>query len=387
MTCGSCCLSSISMLPLYRMDSTFPYQFYDTTTAAWDAMYETLAEAERSIFWDVYIFWDDKAGKRFLEILCDKAKNGVNTKIILDSFGSRNLTKKGLTQLQEAGVEVLWYNQWYHEKRLNRWVSRLWKRDHRKILIIDEEMVFIGGVNIEFPATQWYDLHIKIVDKERIKPLLKEFFRTYLASGGKQKKDAETYLVSSFGKISNKNDQIRFINPSPDDYKSRHFLKKFYISAIKSAQKTFTLVTPYYVPHRKFLLSLTEACERGVEVSIITPVRSDHRWLDSMAYYFLEFSEKLGAKIYLMPRMNHAKAFAVDDTMGLVGSSNFTRRSFRANAEADVLFTRKDMVHELSEILEKWKKESATRETSGHKEWPIRSRMLGWVASRFQDYV
>jgi cardiolipin synthase len=364
----------------------FTYQFYSTTLSAWDTMYEALLNATASIYWEIYIFWDDKVGKRFVELLCEKARNGLRVKLVLDTIGSRLMSRRSIGELRAAGVEVLWYNTISPEWRFGRWINRLWRRNHRKVLIIDEKTAFIGGVNIAFSATDWYDLHLRI-EGEVIRPLLTDFARTYTSSGG-SKEEVEKFLTSEFIKNSPKDEVITFINSSPYFHRTHRFLKKFYIKAVNSAEKEFTIITPYYIPHRRFLRAIGRARKRGVMVNIITPVRSDHRLLDYMASYFLELSEKIGAHIFLLPTMNHAKGFLVDDSLGLIGSSNFTYRSFHANAEADVLFKDKAMIANLSIIVEHWKEEAARgyRE-SGKKERPIRSGLLGKLAQYFQDYV
>lgn len=364
----------------------FTYQFYSTTVSAWDAMYEALLHAQTSIYWEIYIFWDDKVGKRFVELLTEKARAGVEVKLVLDTIGSRLMSRRGVGELRKAGVQVFWYNTISPEWRFGRWINRLWRRNHRKVLIIDEKTAFIGGVNVAFPATDWYDLHLRI-EGEIIKPLLTEFARTYTAAGGKREA-MDKFLTTEFIKHFPKNELLTFINPSPYFRRTHRFLKKFYIKAVTSAEKEFTIITPYYIPHREFLHALGEARKRGVVVTIITPVRSDHRWLDYMASYFLELSEKIGATIFMLPTMNHAKGFLVDESMGLIGSSNFTYRSFHANAEADVLFKDKAMLANLSIIVDRWKGEGAQGYAeAGKKERPIRSRILKKIAEYFQDYV
>jgi cardiolipin synthase len=364
----------------------FAYQFYSTTVSAWDAMYEALLSAQSSIYWEIYIFWDDKVGKKFTDLLCEKAGSGIKVKLVLDAIGSRFMSRATLNNFRTAGVEVLWYNHIYPEWRFGRWINRLWRRNHRKVLVVDEKTAFVGGVNIAFPATDWYDLHLRI-EGDVVKPLLTEFARTYSSSGG-TRIEIKKFLTSEFVKSVSTDDIITFINTSPYFRRTRRFLKKFYIKAINSAEKEFTVITPYYIPHRKFLKAIARARKRGVKVNIITTVRSDHRWLDYMASYFIELSEKLGANIFMLPIMNHGKGFLADDAMGLIGSSNFTYRSFHSNAEADVLFKDKAMIANFSIIVQRWKEEAAHGYSEvGKKERPIRSGLLGKIAKHFQDYV
>lgn len=352
-------------------------------------MYQQLLGAQQSIFWEIYIFVDDHAGRRFVDLLCSKAIAGVEVKLVIDSVGSRFLTKKTVEQLRAAGVKVLYYNEFQFEIRFRHWFMRLWHRNHRKVLIIDEKTVFVGGVNITFIATEWDDLFLKLEGADVAMAPLRAFAKTYVISGG-DRKDVQKFLMGpSHNKSVAWDGQLVFVALAPHRGSDRKFLRNFYLQAVAQAEKRFTLITPYYIPYKKFLSAIVAARRRGVEVEIIMPVRSDHKLLDYMSYYFLEFSERLGATIYLLPKMNHGKGFLVDDTAGLVGSSNFTRRSFFANAESDIFFTQADLVARLRATAEAWKKTAASQlsESGRKKELRIRSGLVNWIAKHFSDYV
>ncbi len=363
------------------------FELYSTTQTAWNAMYEALKGATRSILWEVYIFADDRAGQRFVDLLVEKAQANVEVKLIVDTIGGRFLSKTAIDRLRAAGVMVLFYNPVHFEWRLMRWVARLWYRNHRKVLIIDEITAFMGGVNITFTATEWNDLHVRL-DGPVVAPLIRDFAETFVASGGERA--AVSRYLSADGAKSERPvgwERFMFLAMAPHRGSDRRFVRSFYLKAVARAQKKFTLITPYYIPYKKFLNALVEARRRGVEVEIITPLRSDHRFLDYMAYYFLEVSERLGATIYLLPKMNHAKGFLVDGEAGLVGSSNFTKRSFFANAESDVYFTEPGLVEPLRQVIEEWKSRSAHVAESGQKKRRIRTGIVNWLVRYFQDYV
>jgi cardiolipin synthase len=130
------------------------FEMYSTTKDAWDGMFEALTAARVSILWEVYSFADDRAGHRFIELLKAKARLGVEVRMIVDHIGSRLLTAKTLDELRLSGVEVLVYNRVRFQLNIARSFVRLWQRNHRKVLIIDDETVFIGGVNVSFLATE-----------------------------------------------------------------------------------------------------------------------------------------------------------------------------------------------------------------------------------------
>ncbi|HLD60835.1 MAG TPA: phospholipase D-like domain-containing protein, partial [Patescibacteria group bacterium] len=144
---------------------SFAYQFYHTTEEAWDAMYQALLTATKSIYWEVYVFIDDSVGERFITALSDKARAGIEVKLVVDAIGSFGLSRVGIERLRSAGVEVLIYNRLYPGIKIYSWVSRIFRRNHRKVLIIDEEIVFLGGVNIDAHFHNWDDVYLKIMGK------------------------------------------------------------------------------------------------------------------------------------------------------------------------------------------------------------------------------
>jgi phosphatidylserine/phosphatidylglycerophosphate/cardiolipin synthase-like enzyme len=168
-----------------------------------------------SILWEVYSFADDRAGHRFIELLKAKARLGVEVRMIVDHIGSRLLPAKTLDELRLSGVEVLFYNRVRFQLNIARSFVRLWQRNHRKVLIIDDETAFIGGVNVSFLATEWADLHVKLVGRELVAPLLYDFAATYRTLHNHP-------LVGRFGFVKKErvvvpwaNDQISFVSLSP----------------------------------------------------------------------------------------------------------------------------------------------------------------------------
>lgn len=267
------------------MAKEFSYTFYKTTTEAWDAMYQALYCAQKSILWEVYILIDDEAGNRFIDVLCEKARTGIETKIILDAVGSFVLTKTAEKKLVASGVEVVWYNRLYPEWSISKWFSRLWVRNHRKILIIDEGLAFVGGVNVELPSQSWDDLHVRLQGRI-VRPLLRAFAKSYIRSGGawhKVKQFLHPHLTQGLQELRT---GINFIRHSPGFPLQQSSIRKFYLRSLAMAKKSFTLLTPYYVPDKKFLQLIYRARKRGVKVSILLPLRPDHKFLEYMAQTF-----------------------------------------------------------------------------------------------------
>lgn len=368
------------------MNSDFSYQFFNTSVLAWEAMYQAILAAKKSIFWEVYTLVDDEAGKRFIELLAEKAAVGIDVKIIVDAFGSYDLSKSALFKLQTAGAKIVYFNRLRPGINIVDWVRRMWYRTHRKILIIDEERAFVGGVNVEQPAADWYDLHLLITGSAVIRPLLYGFAKSYIHCGGNAK-EVEHLLHPDFAEgLNSIRNRINFLMHAPFYAKISPF-KKFYYQSLESAQNTFNVVTPYYVPDLHFLDLVSRAKKRGVEVNIILPWETDVNLMRHMANAFYGISSKAGVSFYMLKKMNHAKAVSYDDKLGIVGSANFTPRSFFINQEASAAFSDPKMVGDLNKIIGDWKKEAVPLSEVGLSKKKWSARFKDWWLNKFKDYV
>lgn len=366
-------------------ENNFSYQFYQTTTEAWDAMYQAILAAKKSIYWEVYIFIDDMAGARFVDALCAKAAEGVDVKMILDSLGSRSLSPLALARLRGAGVEVLWYNKLYPELHLGKWFDRLWERNHRKVIILDEQTAFLGGVNVSAEFGDWYDLHLKLQGKV-VRPLSRGFAKMYLRCGGEREKVSHLLHPKLTVGMEDWRKKFNFVLTSPI-YSGFSPLRRMYFRGLALAKESFSLLTPYYLPDINFLRLISKARSRGVKVNLFLPVRSDYKILDWIARGYYELTCQAGAKIFLLDKMNHGKAMSVDGESGFMGSGNFLPRSFFHNEEAGVYFNDERMVNDLNGILNGWKDESNLLDADIWKKRNWRSRFKEWWAKRLERFM
>lgn len=367
------------------MLNDYSYQFYNTTATAWDAMLQALLAAKKSIYWEIFIFVDDGAGSRFVDALVDRAKAGVEVKLVIDGFGSFNFSVEAEKRLRSAGVEVLRFNALYPEIRMGRWFARLWFRNHRKVLVIDESTVFLGGVNIHIDFRDWDDLYLKMTGMV-VRPLLRGFARSYIAAGGARQNVRSLLhhkLPDNWRELKAK---FKFILHAPLLSPSR-LPKKMYLQALADAKVSVNFLTPYFIPDWHFLRAIAAAKKRGIVVNIFLPVRPDHKftWLIARAYYGLTI--RAGANIYLLPKMNHGKALTVDNRLGLVGSINITPRSFGINQESGVFFADEKMVGDLNKLFDIWK---STAKPVDELAWQKRgrwNRLKEWFAKWLEKYV
>lgn len=366
-------------------ESIFSYQFYKTTESAWDAMYEAIRAAQKSIFWEVYIFVDDEIGSRFVALLAEKARQGLEVKLIVDALGSSKLSLRAEKFLISSGVKVLRYSRYHPQIKFWNWISRLMHRNHRKVLIIDKKMVFLGGVNIKADFKNWDDVFIRLTGKIA-RPLLTGFAKSYIASGGPRKEVKHilySYLDQNLLELS---ETLKFIVHSPSKAKLPR-TKLFYLKALTIAKERVNILTPYYVPDRNFLRGVAIATARGVKVNVFLPHRTDVQLMELLSRTYFDLTVKAGADIYLLPQMHHGKALTVDNQLGLVGSINLMPRSFSYHEESAVSFTDANMVGELNGLFEELKSRAELLNIDAFRRRPWLHRLREWLAKKFEYFV
>lgn len=329
------------------------YKFYITSEKAWVAMLEAIRSAKKSIYLESFILVDDAVTHNFFEALKEKAGQGVKIKIIIDRVGDFWWGSFNKEEFEKAGAEVLLFNRWLY-------------RTHRKILIIDESVAFIGGVNIHGPYAEWLDLHMKI-NGITVKYLTRAFGRLYRLVGGREseifrlKKHWPSKTRLKFYKA-----KTWLIEHSP--FKGRGVLHHYYEKKFAEARKKIIMVTPYFIPLRWLMRAMKKAAHRGVKIEVILPVKTDV-WIADVANRVFARYLKHISDFYLMSEMNHAKVLLVDDREGMVGSNNLDAQSFDFNLEASLVFQRKDMVGDLRNILKQWKDSAEPFDPRKHRRW------------------
>jgi len=310
------------------------YKLYTTSKKAWDGMIEAIRQAQHSIFLEMYILSDDTSVTHdFFGLIKERLQNGVTVVIIADAFGSLGLKKEAVNELRAAGAEFLFF-------------SRLLRRTHRKILIVDEKVAFLGGVNIHQKIVEWNDLQIRLQGRI-VKPLLKTFAQSYKTCGGKNQEILKYKNNALIKKIK---------SWVIDDWsnKNAYSLKDYYRQKIVAAQENIIIVTPYLIPPRWLMVLLDNAIHRGVKVEVVLPKFTDFIFIDRVNYSYASRLAALGVKFYFLPKMNHAKIFVIDNQEAMIGSSNFDILSINVNVESGVFFNQKTVINDLLRIINRW---------------------------------
>ncbi len=323
------------------------YNFIIDPEQAWEAMRQAILSARKFIYWELYIFVDDVSTLKFCDLLREKAKSGVSVKIILDSLGSFNFSSETARALRVDGVELLYFNDyltWWNPWRVWRW---LFLRTHRKLLVVDGEVGFIGSLNVGAQFGRWHELQLRM-SGNILRHFIKSFAKSYKYSGGMGQIIVPPKMP---GRL-----RVSFLERWPWSRESN--LKRFYIEKCSRAKKSIVIVTPYFAPPHWLLRVLREAVGRGVGVEVIMPKETDV-WISNVANkVFAAIGYQYGIKFFLLPKMIHAKALLVDGKEGVVGSQNINSYSFDYNVESSVVFHDEDMVGDLRVIIDRWRSEA-----------------------------
>lgn len=316
------------------------FQLYTTSKKAWSGMIEEIKKAQKSIYIEMYIFIDDLSDPYdFIEILKAKALEGLSVILVADSFGSFFLRTSTIRELKKSGVEVLFFSKWL-------------RTTHRKILIVDERISFLGGVNIKKNSIDWLDLQIKITGSALAKNTLKSFAYTYKMSGGKNK-----YILGKMRRNSLKTIKAQLLEHWPNH--KIFALQAYYIEKITLAQNKITFVTPYFTPPRWLVALLEGAINRNVEVEIFIPSHTDIKLANWVNRAYIKKLSSLKINFYNQNRMNHAKVLIVDNKEALIGSQNLDLLSFNRSIESGVFIKDRKLLEELNEVISVWRKNSA----------------------------
>ncbi len=323
------------------------YRLHTTSLLAWDAMLKTIDNAQKSIYIEMYIFLDDtKKSHNFIGKLRAKAKNGIRVVIVADAFGSKLLKEKVSKAITKSGIEFIFFSHWL-------------RHIHRKILIVDEKIAFIGGVNIGRRFKNWSDLQLEMRGRI-VKRILQSFSYTYAMAGGKNKKILnyrKKRLVS----------KLRFWLLDHWPTRNIYTLKNHYIEKISGAKKSIQIVTPYFTPPRWLISLLDDAIRRRVSIEILIPKKVDWKIMNLINYRYMHSLHSLGINFHLSKIMNHSKLLIIDNEEGLIGSQNVDIFSFTLNSEVGIFFREKNLLEELEQVFSDWKKHSTKFEPRKYK--------------------
>jgi cardiolipin synthase len=292
------------------------FTFFDDTFKLFNSMLNDIENAKRYIFLEMYKFSNDTIGERFRDAITKKAKEGVKVRLLLDSWGS-TATLPFFTELIKNRGEVRYFKKM---KYTFDSFTKHHRRNHRKLLIIDDKISYIGSANLTAYSLSWREGILRI-NGDLALTLKKSFYnsrRIYNKLVYNKKAHARTYTHGEF----------KIVCDVPSLKKQR--IKKKFENLIKEAKSEIIIETPYFLPGFYLRKCLIDASNRGVIVKIITPLNSDVSVVDILrSQYFGHFYKSNVKFLFYKPYNLHAKIMVIDNETFALGSSNFDYRSFR----------------------------------------------------------
>jgi cardiolipin synthase len=358
--------------PLENGDEIFP------------EMLGAIAAAARTITFETYIYWSGDVGTRFADALTERARAGVRVHVMLDWLGSKRIDEKLIEQMKDAGIQVVRYHalRWYSIGRINN-------RTHRKVLIIDGEVGFTGGVGIadqwsghaQDPA-HWRDIHFR-VEGPVVGQMQAAFLDNWIKTTGNVL-HGDGYFPN-LRERGNLEAQLFISSPSGGSASMR----LMYLTAITAAESSIDIAAAYFIPDRLMTEELVKVRRRGVRIRVLVP----DKHTDSQIVRIVSRREwgpllESGVEIYeFEPTMLHTKMLIFDGYMVSVGSTNFDTRSFELNDEASLniydspfatrmtrLFET-DVSRAVPYSLEKWRARPLTQRLAEQVLLPLRAQL------------
>ena len=357
-------------------------------TATYHAMFAAIRNAQDHINLESYIIEDDEIGQQFADLLLEQQARGVQVNLIYDSVGGFNTPKAYFDRLSAGGIEVLEFNPINPLAAKGPWLLN--NRDHRKLLVVDGRIAFIGGINISSvyssgsivrlsgeeteSAVAWRDTHLQI-EGPVVGELQKLFMDTWEKQHGKPlaAKDYFPVLEPRGGEI------VRAIGSTPDDPYSLIYLTL--ISAIGNAEKQVYLTNAYFVPDPQLLKALTDAAGRGVDVRLMLPSHSDSAVVFHAGRSHYSTLLDGGVKIYeRVGALLHAKTAVIDEVWSTVGSTNLDWRSFLDNDEINAVILGRDFARQMLAMFAQDLASSQAIDPERWKNRPLSLRFKEWMA-------
>lgn len=321
--------------------------FYRTGEDKFKALYAAIKEAKEHIHIQYYIFMDDNLGTHFADLLIQKAKEGVEVRLIYDDVGAWKVKRKFFDNLEANGVEV----QPFLRVKFRWLTSRVNYRNHRKLVVIDGRIGFMGGMNIADRYVKgvsfgvWRDSHIKI-EGLAVASLQTCFLVDWYSSRGELLTQEKYYP-----KLEIKGEcKLQLATSGPmGQFKMIH---NGIIQAINIARKYVYIQTPYFIPTDAVMLALQMAAMRGVDVKLMVPRQSDTTFVHVASMSFLKEVLDAGVDVLLFDiGFLHSKLMVIDDDLTITGSANMDIRSFEHNFEIDAFIYDKTTSESAKEIF------------------------------------
>lgn len=367
-----------------------------------DDMFEAIRQARSSIHLEYFNFRNDSVAKLLFTILEAKAEQGVEVRALFDGFGNtsnnRPLKKSHLAAIRSHGIQIYEFNPVKFP-----WIDDIFNRDHRKIVVIDGQLAYTGGMNVADyyingteQVGEWHDMHCRI-EGEEVNTLQKIFLRMWKKVTGEEIHGAKYYRYGSEGgyfkglkpdtTATRGRKMVGIINREP--HTSNEIIREFYYNAINFARDSIKIINPYFTPSPRLKRALRKAAERGVKVELMLSVKSDIPLTPDCGFYNAHRLMKRGVKVWMFkPGFHHTKIIMVDGKFCTVGSANLNSRSLRWDYEENAVIVDKHTTKELSDLFERQKKDCFLLTPESWNSFRTRwQKFRGWFANLLSPFL
>jgi len=334
-------------------------------------MLNDIARASKYIYLEIYKFGNDETGLRFKEALTEKAREGVKIKLLVDSWGA-SYPESFFNELTELGGEVRFFRKII---LAFDFFTKNHKRNHRKLLIIDDKICYIGSANITGYSHQWRESVLRLTGG-----IAEVFKRSFLDSF----KIYNKYIFNklSFKKIIHYQD-FEIVQDNPSIYRQQ--IKNRLEKLISKARQEVLIETPYFLPGYRLRKELAKIAGKGVKVTIILPLHSDVRAVDLLRNKYMGYYYKNKVRIvFYTPNNLHAKLLLVDNEIFGLGSPNFDYRSFRYQHEIMLFGKHKGIVEQIRNHINETLDQCLSFDYEAWHRRPRFEKILGWLLLPFR---
>lgn len=311
---------------------------------SWELLCTEIENASSSINIETYIIRKDDSGNLLKDIFIRKAHEGVEVRLLYDSLGSLTTSQAYFNELRDNGIKVFPYNPLLKSFIQGRFSNRL----HRKIIIIDGRTAFIGGQNIgdeylgkDQDIGYWKDSGIFLSGK-CVASLQQIFFNDWFMACMEKITDTKYYPTA----LAESDQPIKIILGGPDSRSTD--ISHSFINLLSRSKKNVYIISPYFVPDNKLLQALYACAERGIDVQIILPAKSDHPIAQTIMPYYISKLMKKGIKVFAYHNgFIHSKIIIIDGEIASIGTANMDIISFRRSHELLAILNDKEIINQL----------------------------------------
>lgn len=360
-----------------------------------DDMFCAIRQARSSVHLEYFNFRNDSIASLLFDLLAEKAKEGVEVRALFDGFGNDSnnqpLLKKHIKAIRKRGIEIYEFDPIRFP-----WINHVFHRDHRKIVVIDGQIAYTGGMNVADyyingtpQVGEWRDMHCRI-DGDEVNTLQAIFLRIWNKTARQNVHGAKYFRGIRGGYYFHNlkpdtcctagHKMVGIINREPRT--SNKIIRQFYINAINDAKDSIKLVNPYLTLTGKLKRALKRAVKRGVKVEVMVSAKSDIPLTPDCVFYNVHKLMKHGVDVYIYePGFHHTKIIMVDGLFCTVGSANLNSRSLRFDYEENAVIIDPCTTAELSHMFDHDKTRSFKLTPEKWKEFRTGwQKFIGWFA-------